>query len=125
MFVSRDGQEIAQPERWSWIAYYDTGEVIRQFDEHKMEYHYLDEIDQSKAKVFSMTNGIKEIKLNIPKGSQLVHFYDNIIQHPIGGKPTRHRLYCFGHESEDQRTIYTILPNDFIVETVPEKIQVL
>lgn len=122
-FTSKQGDTVT-PERWQWIADYGNGSGIRQFDYQNIQYHYFGEIDHGKTKKFGLIQPEtgKHYIIDIPEGAKLIHFYDNIIQQPIGGEQVAHKLYCFGYETESTKRVLVMLPNDFIIEADPEKI---
>lgn len=126
MFQSKEGEPV-EPERWQWVAIQNDGTELLQFDYADHIYNYFGSIDHANTARFGLvhpeTN--RRFMIDIPQGSKLIHFYDNIIQSPLGGTPVQHRLYSFGYELGKEKTIYTVLPNDFIVEAEANKIGVL
>lgn len=125
-YVSKEGEPLNE-ERWVWRVAYKDDSTLSQFDRETETYHYFGEIDNDKVVSFSMLHPEtgREYKLEVPEGAKLIHFYDNIVQAPIGGTAISHRLYCFGYELGKTKKILSILPNDFIVESDPNKIGVL
>lgn len=117
MFKSKDGEPV-QEEVWQWFVEYEDGSQLCQFDYHKEEYHYFAEIEQDKVKRFGLINHYtgKEAAFDPPKKSKLVHYYDNIVSQPMGGEAVAYRLYCFGYELKGKKHIFTILPNNFLIE---------
>jgi hypothetical protein len=124
MFLSKTGEPV-QIELWTWVAIYNDDSALVQFDFDTEQYHYFDEIQTDKVIKFGLVNRAngKSHLLDIPTNSKLIHYYDNLLQSPLGGTVEHHRLYCFGYQNKTTKKIFTILPNDFIVET--DKIGIL
>lgn len=126
MFLAKTGEPV-EIESWTWVAIYNDDSTLVQFDFATNTYHYFDEIEKDRVSKFGLVNTVtgKNTFLDIPKGAKLIHFYDNIIQNPIGGSTVHHRLYSFGYELKKDKVIKTILPNDFIISTDPNNIGVI
>lgn len=125
-FLSKDNEPVAQ-ERWQWVAVFSDGSELKQFDYDTVTYHYFGEIDHEKVSKFGLVNPQtgKRFLLDVPSGGKLIHFYDNIIQQHLGGPTVTHRMYCVGYENGKDKIIFTVLPNDFVVQGDPEKIGVM
>ena len=85
----------------------------------------------AKITMLCPTNG-KQYSVDLPEGSKLIHYYDNIIQQPLDGTAIHHRLYCFGYEIQDSETdkirekkVFTILPTDVVLHGEVDNIEVL
>lgn len=115
------------PEKWQWIAVYKDGTGIRQFDYENQAYHYFAEIEQAEVSRFGLIcpDTGKIIIKDIPEGAKLIHYYDNIMQHPIGGTAVHHRLFCFGYELGKEKVIWTMLPSDVVIRGDLEDIEVM
>lgn len=117
MFTSKDGEPVNE-ERWQWKVIYKDGSELYQFDYEKQKYHYFAEIDQEQVAQFGMVNIERDsdVMLEIPDGSPIFHYYDNLVQQPLGGEQTVHRLYVFGFDLGTDKIIYSILPNNFLIK---------
>ena len=126
LYLDKTGEPV-QEERWTWVAVYNDETTLVQFDRTDETYHYFDEIDKDKVVRFGLANHQtgKTALIEIPSGAKLIHYYDNLIQHPLGGTAIHHRLYCFGYQLGKDKKLLTVLPNDFIVEADSNKIGVL
>lgn len=125
----RDGkEEIVQPELWQWVAYYNDGTVLRQFDivgkegELKGVFHQFKEIDQSKLKAFKMVSQqfpqVYAIPFD-PKRMKLIHFYRRT-GFDVGLPTFREiKVYVFGYESKvlfkNVKHLMMIIPNGEII----------
>lgn len=125
-YKSKSGEPVTE-ERWQWVAFYNDDTELCQFDANTGEYHYFAEIDHKKVVSFGMHHPQtgRLCKIEVPPKAKLIHFYNTIVQAPMGGVTTHHRLYAFGYELKKEKKINTILPNDFIVEADPDKIGIL
>lgn len=108
------GEEVTE-ERWGWGVVYEDNTTLRQFDEATGEFHQLGEIDQDRVKLFVMykiSEPEKRIDLVFPKNARLIHRYRNI-------KPFYKdhfvRVYLFGYKKGDQYCYNFILPDDRMV----------
>jgi len=122
-YLDKEGNPVT-PERFIWVVFYSNNERLMQFDTDG--YHYFDEIDQPMVQAFGMvsSDGKQTIK-TIPKGAKLIHYYDNIVQQPMGGTAIHHRLYCFGYELGKEKVIWTVLPTDVVVEGRIDNIELM
>lgn len=118
-----------EPEKWCWVVLYSDKTALEQFDMLNEKYHYFAEIDQSRVEAFGLvsirTDGVKQLFKPIPNGAKLIHYYDNIIQQPLGGTAIHHRLYCFGYELGKEKHIWTVLPTDVVVEGKINNIEII
>lgn len=125
LYKDKDGHNIT-PEFWQWLARLENGQEIRQFDPDTMSYHYFNELDGLTVVQFGLINIFgKDIIKDLPDSAIPIHFYENIISHPIGGEKISYRLFCFGYQTKEEEQIWTVLPNNFIVNANPDTIEVL
>jgi hypothetical protein len=118
---NRAGKEETVPlERWCWGVVYDNGTELHQFDS-KGVYHQVGEIDQERVTMFSLykPDMSKRIDLHITEDMKLVHNYKLI-------KPYYRKdfvtVYCFGYKKKGQHHLLHILPDDRIVMSDTEAI---
>jgi hypothetical protein len=110
--------EIVEPEKWRWIARYNDGTMLHQFDERDFSFHQFREIQQDNLHSFIMvTEGKPPIILLWEKGRKLIHFYNHICLDFGGPNETRLKVYCFGYEEPGHKVIFMIMPDDGIVIT--------
>lgn len=108
---------LVDRERWGWIVEYWDGTQLHQFDDATGEYNNFGSIDQDKVSSVKMHNfSGEEYTIKIPNGARFIHYYDNIISQPLGGYPIHTRIYCFGYELNGRKTMFSILPDDSIVD---------
>lgn len=106
--------EVIPLERYVWIASYDDGSYLKQFDERDCSFHQFKEINQSKLSHFIMQSTEEESKryeLIFMEGMKLIHYYRNIILNFGTKQEKRFRLYCFGYEKNGNKFIVSIWPN--------------
>lgn len=134
-YLDKDSNPVS-PELWQWVAFYTDGSILYQFDPNVEAYHYFGDIEQDKVTKFGLisprADGVKSYIVDVPNGAKLIHYYDNIIQQPLGGETVHHRLYCFGYEINDTETekirekkIFTVLPSDVVITGEVENVEVL
>lgn len=112
--------EIVQPERWKWVARYNDGTTLHQFDDRDFSFHQFREIQQDKLHSFVMESENPEkapIILMWEQGRKLIHFYSVICIDFGGPNERRYRVYCFGYEEPGHKVIFMIMPDDGIVIT--------
>lgn len=124
-FRAKDGTDVEQ-ERWGWIVTYSDGSLHQQFspDGTYNNFASIDLDRVARITMFCFENG-KTYSVDLPKDAKLIHYYDNIIQQPIGGTAIHHRLFCFGYEVGDTKKIFTLLPTDVVVHGEVENVEVL
>jgi hypothetical protein len=96
---------------WLWEAHYTDGSVIKQSEGYKFK-----DIDQSRLSEFHM---VKDVPLIIRwrPSYKLIHFYRVIYLDYGGPNFTPVRLYCFGYQEKDSKTILVIMPDGGIIVT--------
>ena len=102
-FFSKETGELenVQREKWRWIAIYDDGSELRQFDEATGLFHQLQEIEQAKLHIFKMVSDENPIGFQVlfnPMEMKLIHLYRNIVFDYMSKNPTKVKLYIFGYE---------------------------
>lgn len=119
----RDGvPESVQPERWGWIALYNDGTRLEQFEVFDWEtgvFHQFKEIDQSKLDAFVMENlenPALSYTIHFAPGMRLIHYYRNTVLNAGTEDEQRFKAYCFGYaesvEGRARKTILQIWPDD-------------
>lgn len=132
-YKAQDGT-IVDLERWVWVVTYKDESLHYQFDSVAGTYNNFASINLDQVARITMScpeNG-KTYSVDLPKDAKLIHYYDNIIQQPLGGATVHHRLYCFGYELPDtesdsagEKKLFTILPTDVVVHGEIENMEVL
>jgi hypothetical protein len=106
--------EDVDAESWRWLATYNDGRSLSQFDESTGLFHQFKEIDQSILHSFTMYNGDElhsPITILLTPGAKLIHFYRNI-RFSVGTPNETHiKLYCFGYQIGNVKVIMVILPD--------------
>lgn len=133
----RDGKpEKVQPERWQWVAMYNDGTELRQFESPEKEgvhglFHQIREIDEKKLHVFRMINPEtgKFHDILIEPGMHFYHQYRRITLRK--GAPNEQKItwYMFGYTKKywgkTHKLINFILPDDSLITTEhPELLRV-
>lgn len=118
-FKANDGTYVDQ-ERWGWVVDYKDGTQLHQFDTETNNYNNFASIDQDKVSKITMVNFEKgdSRSVALPSGAKVVHYYDNLIQAPMGGELVHHRSYVYGYELDGKQEVFTILPDDTLVTGV-------
>lgn len=94
-------KEIVERERWRWVAHYNDGTILRQFEDDTGTFHQFWEIDQSKVESFQMVSDKNPEGLNLlipPQGADLIHFYRKV---RLAGTKNWITLYFFGWKIKD------------------------
>ena len=114
--------EVVAPERWRWVAIYNDGTFLRQFDFTTYKFHQISEIDQSKLIEFDMINepGTVVHKVKIHGSRRFIHFYRKVVLGYNTPTPVRVKVYCFGYQYNDwlgrnKQLINVILPDDKMI----------
>jgi hypothetical protein len=87
-------------ERWFFVAVYNDGTDLRQFDDRDGTYHSFPEIDQERLQVFKMINSQthQEVTVMFPAGAKLLHIYRNITLNHGTDDEQHYRWYAFGYD---------------------------
>jgi hypothetical protein len=114
--------EKVAKERWCWVAVYNDGTVLRQFDFETYTFHQIKEIDQSKLSEFMMIHedGRQLHKVQIKGNRRFIHFYRHVVLGYNTANPVKIKLYCFGYQytnvfGRNKKVINVILPDDKMV----------
>ena len=124
-FFRKDlNQWITAPEEaWQWEAYYEDGQILKQFGDDGI-FHQFAEIDQSRLAMFKMVSPqfpqTYTLLFSDP-AMKLIHFYRNTVLN-AGSQDEQHlRLYCFGYEkiiaSKTHKVIMIITPANGLIVT--------
>ena len=100
---------------WKWIAMYNDGTMLSQYQDSDLTFHQFREIDQSRLHSFSMvSDNHPPITLLFEQGMKLIHFYRNTMMNLGDSNEIFIRLYCFGYELNGVKVIIVIMPNGSI-----------
>lgn len=124
-YFEREGKkEEVKTERWVWGVIYKDGSELHQFEQSGV-FHQVGEIDQDKIKMACLYNFAEwQKKKDFSKMSKiiylpwqpemrLIHKYRNI--RPAGYDEFAFRIYLFGYKYKDSYLYYYVLPNDRVV----------
>lgn len=104
-------EEVAD-EKWKWIAVYDDGTQLKQFDDDGL-FHQFKEIDQTRLVYFHLVSDTGTTKSLIFKpGMKLIHFYRNAV---LENGQIRLRMTVIGWERSGEKTLIAIMPNDEVI----------
>lgn len=134
-YIYTPTQEVVELENWKWIAYYNDGSVLQQFDPSDYTFHRFDEIDQNKLAVFEMVfTGDNELVVSshaihfLPKKMKLIHFYRHIVLNMRTPSETKIKVYCFGFERNIRgrvcKHLTYIFPDGKIITSIDSDFQV-
>ena len=117
----RDGvEELVTKETWHWLALYNDGTSLQQFDDNGY-FHQFSEIDQSKLSAFKMMSDDKIVDYVIPfdQTMKLVHFYKITRLNVYTPSFKEVKSYCFGYEKKvkgrNEKHFLVITPNEVIL----------
>ena len=108
------------PEGWDWVwaVMYKDGQVLNQFDVDRKEYHYIYEIEQEKALVwtlFKLDDITQRIDIVVPEGAKLIH---RIRNHKTKSPDSHTRVWMFGYKTKEGQAHYNfILPGGNVVQS--------
>jgi len=108
-------------ERWGWIAIYNDGTALKQFNDETLVFHQFKEIEQEKLETFVMQSYediTKRYEIHMSDGMRPIHFYRNTVFNAATKHEKRIRTYMFGFQEtvggKNRKTLLQILPNDMI-----------
>ncbi len=115
---------ITTPEEvWQWEAYYEDGQVLKQFGEDGI-FHQFAEIDQGHLAMFKMVSPYHPQTYSLlvsDPAMKLIHFYRNTILNAGSSGEQRTKMYCFGYEkkigSQSHKVIMIITPSNDLITT--------
>lgn len=111
------GESVAR-ETWRWIAEYDDGSVLKQFDDSDMSFHQFAEIDQSRLVGFRMVHDTTpECVLVFPQGAKLVHKYINSVLRAGTDDEALVRVYAYGYQINGLNFFNMIMPDGSVIHT--------
>jgi len=106
--------EDVADEKWKWIATYNDGTLLKQFDNEGL-FHQFKEIDQSKLLLFRLVSDAGMSKTLIFKpGWKLIHFYRNTV---LENGQVHLRMTVMGYEKPGERFLLVVMPNDEVILT--------
>jgi len=115
-------EELTEKEDWCWIAEYNDGTILKQFDD-EFYYHYFREIDQTKLARFTMVHDyLNPITIKFRPGCKLIH-YHTTVGWGVGDQTARYRYPCFGYEGiaegkqEEIKCLICIMPDGRTIVT--------
>ena len=122
-YTNKDNQEEIVPVmRWRWIACFEDGSELMQYDYNTGKFHQFHEIKDTGKKVVSFKmvseNTPHGINLLIPEKADLIHYYR--VQRLAWNTPQRQeiKLFIFGWKINIDGRVYKrllkIYPNDYI-----------
>lgn len=114
LYTHQESGATTERERWGWVAVYQDGTQLHQFDDGTGLFHQFAEIDQSRLETFSMTNGYRTLSIAFEPDMKLIHFYRTAV---LENGQVRVRLYIFGYEQEGRRVLQVIMPDDNVILT--------
>jgi hypothetical protein len=106
-------------ERWFFVAVYNDGSDLRQFDDRDGTYHSFPEIDQDRLKVFKMVESatLREVTVMFPQGAKLLHIYRNIVLDHGTDNEQHYRWYAFGYDFKHISCKFVITHHNEIIFT--------
>jgi len=127
--VGPDGQEVlkkAIPERWVWGVLYEDATELHQFGDDGI-FHQIKDIQHERIKMaglYKFDDPDKKILIPWKDGMKFIHKYLNVHsaeQHPDNFNDTS-RVYVFGYKSGNQHHYTYVLPNDWMIFSNEENI---
>ena len=126
---NENGKDIEIPlERWAWGVVNKDGTELKQFDETG-RFHQVGEIDQDNiemAVLYKPEEPEKRIDLPWKPGMRLIHKYRNVVFNFLGAEAEQRKakVYIFGYKKGNDYAYLFILPDDRIIFTPDETIDV-
>lgn len=117
--------EEVREEPWKWVVHYKDHTSLKQFGDDGV-FHQFREINQAEVWCFELVSDHGSMKLLIPSGATLIHYYDEHQQvtsqnstgeilNDSGWKQTT----CFGWkitvDGKSVKRIIRIDPNDYLI----------
>lgn len=107
-------EEKVELQKWVWGVVYKDGTELHQFDSEGT-FHQFKEINLSEVKMFTMYRSDdmgKRYDIVVTEGMQLFHFYRNVRPYYLENYV---RVYAFGWKKGGQESYHFILPDDRMV----------
>jgi hypothetical protein len=96
----QSGAEV-EGELYRWVAIYEDGTTLQQFDDADGKFHQFGEIDQSKLHVFQMVGEGKTYTIVFdPSSMKLIHKYRHITLNALTEDEVNMKWYLFGYEKK-------------------------
>lgn len=115
----------AKPERWVWAVLYKDETELHQFGQDGI-FHQLKDIDQANIKLavlYKLEEPEKRILIPWAEGMKIIHKYINIHSGDQHEKINdMARVYVFGYKQGGQTHYTYILPNDQMIFSAMENI---
>lgn len=114
MNYTYNGKTVKE-EAWKWSVEYADGSVLSQFDKDGT-FHMFKEIEAHRASKWVISNGDKNISIDVSPEMKLIHFYRRRKTATMEGEElSSSTIYCFGYETPEEKIIHMIYPNDVVV----------
>lgn len=111
-----NGLEHVEKERWWWLAVYDDGTTLEQFDRDGY-FHKFAEIDWARLSSFGLVSeDLPSITILWREGMKPIHFYRNYIL-DLGGQNIRTKLYCIGYQNGAEKCLFVVMPDNSVMVT--------
>lgn len=128
-YINKDGkEEVVDPERWVWGVIYNDETEFHQFGGDG-SFHKFDEIDWSKAQIFTMyryDDMSKNFSIVIEPGMKIFHFYRNVKPHYLDHFV---RAYVFGFEQKIKghkaKFFNIIMPDDRVIQSASDNVDLV
>ena len=104
-------------EKYTWEAHYLDGTILEQ------EGHKVKDIDQERLHSVHILGGASPIIISWRPGLKFIHFYRNTISMSAGVSNSV-RLYCFGYQDGNSKTILVFAPGIMIITDDIDNIKV-
>lgn len=99
---------------WKWIASYDDGSRLEQFDQDGV-FHQFKEIDQSRLVYFHLVSDKGMTKSLVFKpGMKLIHFYRQTV---LENGQIHLTMTVIGWERPGEKVLMVVMPNDEVIVT--------
>lgn len=120
-FLSVEGEPV-EGEPWFWVAHYDDGSFLAQFDGATGRFHRFREIEASRLARFELRAAFSpalRFELPVRPGMRPIHFYRNTVLNAGTPDEVRVRVYCFGYQQtvggRNVQTVLEIHPSGAVV----------
>jgi hypothetical protein len=118
IFLRKGIPETVEEELWQWIAYFNDGTTLKQFEDDGI-FHQIGEIDQSKLCVFKMFSKTLPQVYAVPfdpNTMKLIHKYIITTLNASTSEEIKIKSYCFGYKSknlpQNHQHLLIISPNN-------------
>lgn len=103
-FVSDGRDEVVEMEEWGWVAIYDDGSYLKQFDDATGIFHQFKEIAMQNLRTFVVQNlknpedMSKRVEIHIEEGMTPIFFYRVTELDKFGPNASTSRVPHFGYK---------------------------